>query len=115
MALSTTKAEYIDVAEALKEALWVKGSVEELEGKPSSIVVFCDSQAAIQLVKNPVYHERTKQIDVRLHFVRDVVSQGLIQIKKIATEDNPSDMLTKVLSGEKLRHCLSLIKVRKPP
>ena len=74
--MSTTEAEYIAITEAVKEALWVKGLVNELGMVHDCISVMCDSQSAIHLSKNQIYHERTKHIDVRLHFVRDVIAQG---------------------------------------
>ena len=48
-----------------------------------------------------MFHERTKHIDVRLHFIRDVISEGSVQLFKIATEENPADMLTKALASPK--------------
>ena len=110
--MSTTESEYIALTEAVKEAIWLKGLVSELEGKLVSAVVYCDSQSAICLSKNQVHLERTKHIDIRLHFIRDIIAQGAVEIRKVATEDNPVDMLTKVLPGTKFRHCLNLANVR---
>ena len=73
MALSTTEVEYIVVAEGVKEALWLRGLVDDLGQVQETIAVYCDSQSAIHLTKNQMYHERTKHIDVRYYFVRDVV------------------------------------------
>ncbi|KAH9705095.1 hypothetical protein KPL70_011743 [Citrus sinensis] len=73
VALSTTKAEYIALTEVVKEALWLKGLVTELGLEQESVTVNCDSSSAIQLSKNPKYHERTKHVDVRMHFIRDKI------------------------------------------
>ena len=59
-----------------------------------------------------MFHERTKHIDIRLHFIRDVIAHKTVEVKKIATEHNPADMLTKVLQITKFNHCLDLVKVR---
>ncbi|XP_073152743.1 secreted RxLR effector protein 161-like [Henckelia pumila] len=83
VALSTTEAEYISLTEAVKEALWIKGFVTEMGQEQHSTTIFSDSQSAIHLSKNTMFHERTKHIDVRLHFVRDIISRKLIQVKKI--------------------------------
>lgn len=69
VALSSTKSEYIALTESIKEAIWLKGIVNELEGKTSAITVWCDSQSVIFLSKNPLFHERTKHIDTRLHYI----------------------------------------------
>ncbi|KAL9261973.1 Retrovirus-related Pol polyprotein from transposon TNT 1-94-like protein [Drosera capensis] len=96
VALSTTEAEYMATAEATKEALWLNRLVEELGVKQEeSSVIFCDNQSAVQLTKNTMYHERTKHIDIRFHFVRNEVAKGTIKVKKVPTAENPADMLTK--------------------
>lgn len=75
------------------------------------VTVYCNSQSAIHLVKNQVHHARTKHIDVRYHFVREIVEEGDILLQKIGTAYNPADMLTKVVSGIKFKHCLDLINI----
>ncbi|KAH9695612.1 hypothetical protein KPL71_022838 [Citrus sinensis] len=111
VALSTTEAEYIALTEAVKEALWLKGLVTELGLEQESVTVNCDSSSAIQLSKNPKYHERTKHADVRMHFIRDKIRSGVINVIKIPTEVNPADMLTKPLPTVKFRNSLDLIGV----
>lgn len=71
----------------------------------------CDSQSAIHLAKNQVHHARTKHIDVRYHFIRDVVEEGHIFLTKVHTDDNSTDILTKVVSGNKFQHCLNLLNI----
>ena len=51
-------------------------------------------------------------MDVRFHFVRDLETQGVIDIRKVSTEDNPADIGTKVVSPTKFKHCLNLLHVR---
>ena len=71
----------------------------------------CDNQSALHLAKNQVYHERSKHIDIRLHFVRDVIESKIVGVEKVSTEDNPFDMMTKSLPRSKFRHCLNLINM----
>jgi len=111
VALSTTEAEYMAVTEAVKEAIWLYGLLDELGIGHKYIKVHCDSQSAIHLAKNQVYHARTKHIDVRYHFVREILEEGEIQIQKIPTTENPADMMTKVVTAVKFQHCLNLINI----
>ncbi|KAE8671810.1 ABC transporter B family member 7 [Hibiscus syriacus] len=94
--LSTTEAEYMEVTEAVKETIWLNGLLGELGMEQKHIKVHCDSQSAIHLAKNQVYHARMKHIDVRYHFVREILEEGGVIIQKIRTTENPADMLTKV-------------------
>ena len=71
-------------------------------------VINCDCQSAIDLSKNSMYHSRQKHIEVRYHLLRRVVEQQSFELEKIRTEENPTDMLTKVVSREKLKLCAEL-------
>ena len=63
--------------------------------------------------KTPAFHERTKHIDVRYHFIREKVIEGKILVDKISIEDNPADAGTKVLTLSKFKLCLDLLGIRK--
>ena len=76
-----------------------------------SVTILCDSNSAICLAKHQVHHERTKHIDVRLHFIRDIIERGEIKVEKVGTEDNAADALTKPLPVSKFKHCLKLVSV----
>ncbi|KAM2983821.1 hypothetical protein FF2_009695 [Malus domestica] len=106
VALSTTEAEYIAATEACKELLWLKGFLQELGLKQSDYGVYCDSQSAMDLSKNTTYHSRTKHIDIRYHWIRDAIENKLLQLKQIHTDNNSSDMLTKVVTKSKLEFCI---------
>ena len=109
VALSTTEAEYMAVSEACKELIWLKGLYAELCGVNSCINLYCDSQSAIYLTKDQMFHERTKYIDIKYHFVRDVIEEGELKVCKISTHDNPADMLTKSVPVAKFELCSSLV------
>ena len=64
--------------------------------------MFTDSQSAIHLAKNLALHSKTKHIQLRYHFIRSVLEDGQLKLEKIHTNDNPVDMLTKVVTWEKL-------------
>ncbi|GJR80126.1 zinc finger MYM-type protein 1-like protein [Tanacetum coccineum] len=110
VALSTTEAEYMALTEAVKEAIWLRGLLEELGVELNTVAVNCDNQGAIHLSRNHVFHERTKHIDVRYHFIREVLKAKTVKVLKVGTEHNAADALTKVVTGRKLQHCLELLK-----
>ncbi|XP_040369555.1 secreted RxLR effector protein 161-like [Rosa chinensis] len=95
IALSTTKAEYIAVTEGAKEAVWLRGLLEDLGIIQEYVDIFCDSQSAIHLAENQVTHANTIHINVKCHKIRQMVEHGDVQLLKIGTADNPADMLTK--------------------
>ncbi|KAG8472363.1 hypothetical protein CXB51_034244 [Gossypium anomalum] len=111
VSLSTTEAENIAITEACKEAIWLKGLFSELNEDLQISTVFCDSQSAVFLTKDQMFHERTKYIDVWYHFVRDIIARGDIVVSKISTHENPADMMTKSLPITKFEHCLDLVGV----
>ena len=111
VALSTTEAEFMAATEAVKEAMWMRGLLGELSLGHKEITVYCDSQSAIHLTKDQMFHDRTKHIDVKYHFIREVIAQGNVKVKKIGTEDNPADMLTKPLPVTKFKYCLDLVGI----
>ena len=98
--------------EAIKEALWLRGIARELKLQDHVIIVHCDNQSVVHLSKNQVYHERTKHVDVKLHFVRETIAKGAVFMKKVSTEHTPSDMITKVLPTSKFFYCLDLINLK---
>ena len=111
VALSTTEAEFMATTEAFKEAVWLQGILQELRQIRDKTTIFSDSQSSIHLCKNPVYHEKSKHIDIRLYWIREKIEEGTIKLEKISTDDNPADMGTKVLSVSKFRHCLNLLNL----
>ncbi|GKA98980.1 hypothetical protein Tco_0826917 [Tanacetum coccineum] len=111
VALSTTEAEYMALTEAVKEAIWLRGLLEELGVELNTVAVNCDNQGAIHLSRNHVFHERTKHINVRYHFIREVLEAKTVKVLKVGTEHNVADALTKVVPRLKLQHCLELLNV----
>ena len=102
---SSTEDEYVAIAEAGKEMIWLVDYLEELGKMQSEKILYSDSQCAIQLVKNPVYHLKTKHIRRRYHFTRRAVEDGDMCLENIEGAKNPADMLTKCVDVWKLRFC----------
>jgi hypothetical protein len=105
VALSTTEAEYVAITEASKEMIWLQMFMEELGKKQEDNRLYCDSQSAIHLAKNSAFHSKTKHIKQKYHFIRSVLEDGELKLEKIHTSQNPADMLTKVVTREKLSSC----------
>ncbi|GKD72256.1 hypothetical protein Tco_1330538, partial [Tanacetum coccineum] len=102
VAMSTTEAEYMAIVEAGKELVWLKNFLEQLDRAQTECVLFLDNESAIHITKNPVFHGRTKHIKIRYHYIRELVSEGTLSLKKIRGAKNPADMLTKVVTTEKI-------------
>ena len=83
----------------------MKKFLQELGLKQEGYTIYCDSKSIIHLSKNSTYHSRSKHIDVRYHWIRDVLELKELQLEKVHTNDNGSDMLTKSLPKEKLEAC----------
>ncbi|GKC32827.1 retrotransposon protein, putative, ty1-copia subclass [Tanacetum coccineum] len=91
--------------------LKLKGLLIELGVNPRSVVVNCDNQSAIYLSRNAMFHERTKHINVRYHFIREIVESKEIGVVKIGTKDNAADAFTKVVPGPKFKYCMKILGV----
>ncbi|GJU23023.1 hypothetical protein Tco_1156365 [Tanacetum coccineum] len=96
---------------AVKEAIWLRRLLKELGVELNTMAVNCDNQGAIHLSRNHVFHEMTKHINVRYHFIREVLEAKTIKVLNVGTKHNAADALTKVVPGLKLQHCLELLNV----
>ena len=95
----------------MKEAIWLYGLLKDLGVGQKQLEVYSDNQSAIHLAKNQVFHARTTHIDVRYHFVCEILEEEEIILQKIHTTENPVYMLTKVVTRVKFEHCLDLVNI----
>lgn len=101
-ALSTSEAEYVAATTSACQAVWLRRLLADFgQEQKSATVIYCDNNAAIAMAKNPAFHGRTKHIDLRHHFIRDLVSSEQIVLKFCSTNEQVADILTKALSYEK--------------
>jgi len=102
VALSSCEAEYIAATTAACQGVWLAQLVGELRKESTkAFTLKIDSQSAIALIKNPVFHERSKHIDTRYHYIRECAEEGKVKIEGIGTEKQLADILTKPLARTK--------------
>ena len=96
--LSTTEAEFVAAAVCACQAIWMKRILKELgHSDGGCIFVMCDNSSTIKLSKNPVMHGRSKHIDVRFHFLRNLTKDGTIELIHCGSQDQVADIMTKPL------------------
>lgn len=99
MARSSTESEYRALAHAAAEISWMQSLLKELNIPQKNVpIIWCDNIGANALVANPVYHSRTKHIELDVHFIRDKFLAKELDVKYIPSCDQNADILTKPLS-----------------
>jgi hypothetical protein len=110
VALSSTEAEYRGAAVAACEVAWLRTLLEDLGVQvDQQVVIHCDNLSSIQLARNPVFHARTKHIEVHYHYVRERVLAGDIDLVYVSTEEQIADIFTKALGAKKLQHFWTML------
>lgn len=109
VALSSSEAEYMALTEACKESVYLRNLQYEITRKIYTIDLYNDNQSAQKLTTNPIYHKRTKHIDIRYHFCRDCVTNKVVNVRYLPTAEMPADVLTKSLC--KVKHYKFLNKL----
>ncbi|GJT98576.1 putative ribonuclease H-like domain-containing protein [Tanacetum coccineum] len=92
---TTGEAEYVAAASCCGQVLWIQNQMLDYGFNFMNTKIYIDNESTICIVKNPVYHSKTKHIAIRHHFIRDAYEKKLIQVLKIHTDDNVADLLTK--------------------
>ena len=111
VSLSTAEAEYIAAGSSCSQLVWMKQILKEYNVEQDVMTLYCDNLSAINISKNPVQHSRTKHIDIRHHYIRDLVDDKVITLEHVDTEEQIADIFTKALDAnqfEKLRGKLGI-------
>ena len=112
VALLSTEAEYRGAAMAACEVAWLHKLLYDMhQSTDGPVVIYWDNMSSIHLANNPVYHARTKHIEVHYHYVREKVLLGLIDLVYVNTEDQVVGIFTKALGTEKLHKFKDLLGV----
>ncbi|KAK2976019.1 hypothetical protein RJ640_011806 [Escallonia rubra] len=102
--LSSTEAEYVAATMATQECVWLKRLIEDMFCEVDyAVQIKCDNESAIKLASNPIFHARTKLIEVRYHFVREKVLSEDVELLSVRTNDQVADIFTKALVEPKFQ------------
>ncbi|GJY31905.1 hypothetical protein Tco_0415400, partial [Tanacetum coccineum] len=104
VATSTTEAEYVAAAHCCGQVLWIQNQLLDYGFNFMNTKIHIDNESTICIVKNPVYHSKTKHIEIRHHFIRDCYEKKLISVEKIHTDLNVADLLTKPFDGPRFNY-----------
>ncbi|RVW25906.1 Retrovirus-related Pol polyprotein from transposon RE2 [Vitis vinifera] len=101
----SAEAEYRAMALATCELIWLRHLLRELRfGKDEQMKLICDNQAALHIASNPVFHERTKHIEVDCHFIREKIASGCVATSFVNSNDQLADIFTKSLRGLRIKY-----------
>ncbi|PKU70985.1 Retrovirus-related Pol polyprotein from transposon TNT 1-94 [Dendrobium catenatum] len=115
VAKSTTEAEYRSLSAAVSEVLWLRRLAHELRiTQHSPTTIYCDNISAIAIAKNPVFHARTKHIEIDFHFTRQHIEDGNIIIEHISSANQVADALTKALPIQRFNELRTKLTIRQP-
>lgn len=102
VALSSSEAEYIAATSSACQATWLRKILADFgQNQIGATDIYCDNKSAIAMSRNPAFHSRTKHIDVRYHFIRDLIMKGEVQLKHVGTSQQVADIMTKSLTQGK--------------
>nr|XP_016488492.1 PREDICTED: uncharacterized mitochondrial protein AtMg00810-like [Nicotiana tabacum] len=109
---SSAEVEYRSMAAAVSEILWLTGLCKELGAEVElPVELHCDSKAAIQITANPIFYERTKHIEMYLHFIRERIQQGVVKTRYVMSKDQEADLFTKALERSQHEYLMSKLGV----
>lgn len=114
VSLSTAEAEYIAAAHCAAEVLYLQGLAADFNNYKIDTQLLVDNQSAISMIKNYENSRRSKHIDIKAHFIKDIVNKGMLQVSYVPSESNVADIFTKSLSKPKFTCHVSSLNLKQP-
>ncbi|GKB14141.1 hypothetical protein Tco_0848064 [Tanacetum coccineum] len=111
-AISTTEAEYISLSGCCAQILWMRSQLTDYGFGFNKIPMYCDNKSAIALCCNNVQHSRSKHIDIRFHFIKEHVENGVIELYFVNTEYQLADIFTKALGRNRIEFLINKLGMR---
>jgi hypothetical protein len=112
VAVSSCESEFMSATAGAMQAIWLRGLLSELTSTETKVVPLYVDNSAIALMKNPVFHGKSKHIDTRFHFIRQCIEREQIVARRVGTTEQKADSLTKALSARSLMVMRHLLGVR---
>ncbi|GJY65622.1 hypothetical protein Tco_0467860 [Tanacetum coccineum] len=112
-AISSTEAEYIALSGCCAQVLWMRSQLTDYGFGFNKIPMYCDNKSAIALCCNNVQHSRSKHIDIRFHFIKEHVENGVIELYFVNTEYQLADIFTKALGRERIEFLINKLEILK--
>ena len=112
VALSSTEAEYMSLSDCSRQVAWIKMLLEEIGYKLGPLPICSDNQGAIFISSNPVTERRSKHIDIRYHYIRELIEDKKVKVFYISTDENPADLFTKNLGRIKFLKFRGMLGLR---
>jgi hypothetical protein len=114
VATSTAEAEYVAAGSCCAQLLWMQHQLADYDLVFTKTPIMCDNQSAIAITENPVFHSRTKHIEIRHHFIRDCAEKGKVILKYVPTNDQLADIFTKPLNEDRFLYLLGQLGMLNP-
>ena len=118
MALSTAEAEYVAACSTSCEAVWMGNLLSDIfDLQLDATYIHCDNQSCVNLSENSVFHDKSKHIEIKYRYIRDMVQRGAVKLQYVATDEQIADVLTKPLARVKFeysREKLGVLQIKVP-
>jgi hypothetical protein len=105
VALSTTEVEYIALSGAVHEAVWLRKLLTNLfDHEMDSTIIHCDNQSCVKLSENHVFHDKSKHIEIKYHYIKDIVQRKKLHVQYLPTHEQIANIFTKPLARTKFQY-----------